>query len=270
MNRTKSARILRPLSFICALLAALLQTMAVFADYHIGSNYFASGAVCPTLAVTFALLGTALGIAAACLTAPNTVLGSAFQSGRHSLPAAIGFLTASIFSFLFTTSSGASGGMISTVAALFLLIGAVYCLLSGSRFASKRADLTVLLGFFAVLGPILLIACYYFDASIEMNAPLKLSVQMGLLCIPLYYTGELRYLLGRQQPRIFSALCSLLLSIGALGSIPVLVTFFFGKINRADLAAGALLIFCTMCTAMLRMWSTLTPAAAKENEEVEL
>ena len=265
MDKHLVSKKLRSGSFLCAALAACAEILSVLAFYDKAANYFDHNALLPTVAVALALLGSALGIASAILTASDA-LGEDIFSEKISLsPAAIGFLTAALFAVLYCTKTVRP--IIGLLAALLLICGMAYGIVSSLPKLRQHKNLSVLLGMLAVLGTILLNAYYYFDVSLEMNAPFKLTTQMGLLCATLYLTGEIRFLLGAQKPRLFLAIGTTLISVGSLCSLSLLVACLLGKTDSGDYVAGSLLVFCMMLTAIIRTRSLIPREEIDQDDE---
>ena len=264
MDKHLVAKKLRSGSFLCAALAACAEILSVLTVYDGAANYFDHDAILPTVAVVLALLGSAVGIAAAILTSPDTLGESIFSERFSPAPSAIGFFTAAVFTVVYCTKT--IRPVIGLLAALLLIGGLAYSICSSLPKLRQNKSLTALLGMLAVLGTILLNAYYYFDVALEMNAPFKLTTQMGLLCATLYLTGEIRFFLGTQKPRLFLALGTTLISVGSLCSLSLLVAFLLGKTDRGDYVAGSLLVFCIMLTAALRM-RTLLPREESDPDD---
>lgn len=248
-------------------IAAVLQTVAMLIHYEGSTNYFHAGAILPTLAVMFALLGAGCGTVAACMTDVSKLNDSPFRKGRSSsATSAIGFLEVAVFLPLY--SGYTANPTVAVLAAVFSVIAVVYCILSCMpTMREKRPNLLVFLGFAVILANILAIAYYYFDMSVEMNASIKVVTQMGLLCAMLYYTGEIRYLLGKPTPRMFLTLASWTISIGSLSALSVPIAYFVGKVERSDYAAGAILVFCILLTVLIRYDTLLKAPIAKSEDE---
>ncbi len=266
MDKHLVSKKLRSGSFLCAALAACAEILSVLAFYDKAANYFDHNALLPTVAVVLALLGSAAGIAAAILTPPDTLGAGIFSENLSPAPSTIGFLTAAVFTVFYCTKTVRP--FIGLLAALLLICGLAYGIVSSLPKLRQYKNLSVLLGMLAVLGTILLNAYYYFDVSLEMNAPFKLTTQMGLLCATLYLTGEIRFLLGTQKPRLFLAIGTTLISVGSLCSISLLIAFLLGKTDRGDYVAGSLLVFCMMLTAIIRM-RTLLPREEEIDQDDE-
>lgn len=254
---------LRMGAFASAVLAAALQLVAVLTLSVEKSNYLANGAA-PTLAVIFALLGVALGTVCAIITPSSQLSASPFAATASRAPIAIGFLAPAV---LLPFASASVSPTNTVIASVTLAIGVLYGIFSNLPFLRKHRTPTLLFGFAAVVGTIALNAYYYFDTSIEMNAPIKTTTQMGLLCVTVYLTGELRYLLGKPMPRMFSALSFWVLSVGALSALSVPVSFFMGITDRTDYAAGAVLVLCVLLTSLARTASVMRASSQKADSE---
>lgn len=255
----------------CSLLSALLQVIAVLTVYDNSANYFKDGAVLPVFAAGFALLAAIFGTVAACKTKISTPNASPFSQKACLTPATIGFLIASILLMFFAHTTAYE--WLGSVSVGFLLLAALYSfLISLPKFRNNRTTALTFIGFFAILSCIVLTAYFYFDASVEMNAPIKTLVQLGLLCATVYYTGELRYLLGRPQPRLFLTLCTWMIAFGSLSAVALPIAFCVDKLKRVDYTAGALLIFCITLTALSRLRMLLNnqakPVTASDNPPI--
>lgn len=245
---------------VCASLAAILQILAVVISYDVGTNYFRQGAVLPILSVVFALLGAVCGTVAARMTDIETQNTTPFPKGISPAPASVGFLVTAVFLFVH------GGTPLSLVTAALMLVSAGYGILTGiPKF--QKSTIPVYLGIAAIVGYILLNAYYYFDITVEMNSPIKVMTQIGLLCAMVSLTSELRYLLGKPMPRMFLTVSAWVVSIGALSALSVPLAFFLGKTDRADYAAGGFLVFCAVLTSIVRIKTLLrTPAPEAPSE----
>ena len=92
----------------------------------------------------------------------------------------------------------------------------------------------------------------------EMNSPVKVTVQTALLFAMLYYTAELRYLLDRRKPRLYLALAMLTLASSALSAVAIPVAFCLGHLSRMDYLAGAILTLGIAVTVLLRIFFLLS------------
>ena len=268
----QNPRFHRICSLIAAIPAALLQAIAYLRIYgDSGSNYFASASPLPDLAVIFALLSCAFGIAAICLWKKAPIHPSTPFGNLTSIPAALGFLAGAVLMLLSNDTK------LTYAVAIFFFLAAGYQLLLAFQ-PIKDRYLTAFIGFSAVIGCILMEGYYYFDATLEMNAPVKVSVLMGLLFAMIYYTNELRLLIGNPLPRAYVLISACTLGIGALSAIPVPLAYFSGQFDRLasvktnrfmvaqflhpEYLAGAIALLGICITVGWRLCQLLT---AKEN-----
>lgn len=242
-------------SAVSALFAEILQLLAILLQYDNASNYFAHGAKLPTIAVICAVIGVVLGIVAAVLTDPKTLPHTVFSDKPCVNPASVGFLAAAVCMVVSITAGSASVWSILFIVSA--LLATVYTVCVNLPTVRRSATAVAFVGFFSVISCILLCAYYYFDLSLEMNAPLKTMVQLGVLATMIYFTAEIRFLLGNGQKRVFLALSFALVSIGALSSLAVPIAFLAGRIDRIDYLAGALLTLSVELTATLRIYHLL-------------
>lgn len=242
-------------SAISALLAEILWVLAILVQYDDASNYFVHGATLPTLAGILVALGVVLGTVAAILTDPTVLPGTVFSDEPQINPAAFGFFAAAICMIVSVTMGTAS--LLSILFIVAALLGAIYAVCVAHPNLRRSETAVAFIGFFAVIACILLCAYYYFDLSVEMNAPIKTTVQLGVLAAMVYLLAEIRFLLGNGQKRVSLALSFALVSIGAFSSLAVPIAFLAGKTDRIDYLAGALLVLSMELAATLRIYHLL-------------
>ena len=285
-----SARMLRllpPVLLSITGVITLLQTLAFLLNYDApAANYFSVGAVLPTIANVFTVLVVLAGGLLALLSPKDRLTLRALPARAACIPAALGFFASAVILALSAASA------MSRIAIPLLLLAGIYELLAGYLSEPNRVY-AALAGFAAVLGCILLDALYYFDSSLEMNAPVKVTVIIGVLCAMLFCTGEIRVLLGKPAPRLYLMLCFWLLGMGGLVALPIPVAALAGVFNRStspsgapllaqrmyhpEYLAGALIVLGTAVSAGIRLWAWLrsgekaiTPTASgmTETEDV--
>ncbi len=242
--------------------AALFMSAAVAFSYDKGTNYFIFDAPLFRFAVIFAALAFAAAIANALIIPKDTIalrspLGTSLLV---ALPAALGFGAGAIFTVI---EFAKSPKILFLIATLFLLLSAANVLLSETDRAIP------LLGFTPPIACALLVAVLYFDASLEMNAPLKVATQCALLPLMLYFTAELRYLLGREIPRLYLALALGSVAASSLCVLAVPVAFFAGFLNNTNCLAAALVVAGANVTILLRLKRYLQPTPSPENDTKE-
>ncbi len=263
MKKTTLVARLQGIFLLCAVLAVILQVAAVLLAYGDNGHYFQRNNPLPWLAGIFSILGALIGTVSAFLVDAQQVQPSPFPSKRVPGPALFGFLAAVLLLCSYGLDHAFTG--LGVAAACFLLCATAYsALINLEKMRNEHSVLLVLLGFGTILGCVLLVSYYYFDASIEMNAPFKTTVQLGLLAVTVYYTAELRYLLGKARPRLLLILASWVFSFGALSAVSIPAAFLSDKLDRLDYLAGALPVLCVMLVALNRMRKLLQNPAAVE------
>ena len=256
---------------ICSALTAVWQTLAVLFSYQPNDHYFKSGDFLSIAAVVFAIMGAAYGIIGVLADKKKNDYPNILARATFPNPMAGGAVAATLLFAGYRMLSAGYGAKFSRFDLLLtvtLALTAVYAVLCGIQNAAGRQTLTALFGLFAIVALILLNAYYYFDRSIEMNAPLKTSIQVGLLFATLFLTGEVRYLLGTEMPRMMQIFAVCTIAFGALSAVAIPVAFFGGMFNRPDYLAGALLVLGFVPTALIRLHTlTAKPKTAPEKTE---
>lgn len=112
-------------------------------------------------------------------------------------------------------------------AALLLFVGSAYFFLHFLD-SKKRGTAPVWCGYALILAALLLLCATYFDRYTPMNAPQKVSAHLALLSVMLYMLYELRFQVGREQPRAFAVVAALsFLACGVTG-VSGVIGFFVG------------------------------------------
>ncbi|MBE6589572.1 MAG: hypothetical protein E7643_05275 [Ruminococcaceae bacterium] len=212
INKQSTSSLLKYAALILIALGAILQTVSIFTAYEEHANYFQTGAVLPVLSVTCVILGALCGVLSALTPGSEATVHSPFSSSYRAIPASIGFLAGGILLLFNSTHTWAFPTF------LLFVCAALYSFLSETKSAPS---LLVLLGFVTVIACAVGNVYCYFDVSFEMNAPIKVMLQMSLLFSMIYYTGELRFLLAREKPRFYLILTYFALAANALCAISI-------------------------------------------------
>ena len=242
--------------------AALLMSAAVAFFYDKGTNYFVPDALLFRFAVVFASLAFAAAIANAIII-PKEEIAQKSPFGSDlltALPAALGFGVGGIFMVI---EFAKSQKILFLIATLFLLLSAAHVLLCETERKST------LLGFAPPIACALLVAVLYFDTSLEMNAPLKVAAQCALLPLMLYFTAELRYLLGREIPRLYLALALISIVLSSLCVLAIPVACLTGALENINCLATALVLFGTNLTILLKLKRYLKPIPAPDENDTK-
>ena len=263
----KRSRILLLASLPLAMLGAVLMTVAFATAYDpADSNYFPAGAALPVAGAVFALLSLGCGPASAILARRHEEPFAKPSAPSFAvIPSAVGAVVSAVLLFV--------GG--KAVIALFFLFAALFYAFVACPFVKKIADPTLALGFIAVIAPVVLNAAFYFDMTVEMNAPVKVLLQMGLLGAMLYATVEFRAVAGLEYNGRFSLLTALTASLCGISGIPILVVALAQKTPTVVYAAAVPLILGVFCNAAIRICAAcfarkvVEPASAETDPDDE-
>ncbi len=221
-NDEKTNRMLGYLFTALTGLAALAAVLAVLLDFEVQTNYFSSGAVLPRVAAKLMLAAIAVGVSRSLLVKKGHIGERPFQPSKALSPAFYCFLIGALLLLLQGISAT------TVLMALCLVLSAAYIFFTESSLVKKDAGTTVFYGFAAVLAPICFCALFYFDASVEINAPMKVASTLALLCSMLYFTGELRFLLGRPLKKLFLVMAHAATAVSIPVSLAVFTAFWMG------------------------------------------
>ncbi len=255
----------RSLSFVMEIgtgSALSLAPLAVLLSYDEAANYFSPNSKLFQATVILAILGFAAAIALA-LVIPKEEIVSKSPFGTNilfALPAALGFGAGAIFMVIEFAKSQSIWFLAAT---LLLLLSAAHVLLSETDRAIP------LLGFAPPIACAFMVGVLYFDASLEMNAPLKVVAQCALLPLMLYFTAELRYLLKRQIPRLYLALALGSIAASSLCVLAVPLASFVGALNNSNCLAAALVVLGVNITILLRLKRFLTPIPSPDENDTK-
>jgi len=256
MKKKKTVVILFCVWFALAILAAILSAGAVITDYDETKNYFEKFAPIHVLSLITAGCSLIVGIAAALSVSTEELSDTPFRSNRLPSLAAIGFGLIIPTAIRYPCNPSP---IITVLVIITAFSSMVYSVLSGQPdYTIKKKTVTAAFGLCTVLTCLLLNIHFYFDLSVEMNAPLKLFVQMGLLLSMLYYTAELRFLLGIPKPRLFLILGCATVSVGSLATLSIPQAMILGRLPQYDYLPAAILILSISVTVLSRIKKLLS------------
>lgn len=216
MNNQKTKKRLTDWLFpILTAFSSLLAVLAVLLDFEILTNYFRAGAILPMAATVFALLAAATGTVLSLSTKRSDIAATPFVATKAPSKILYGF----VISAFLLLANGVNATTVLMV--LTLALCAVYAFYTGNGYTQKDAGTTAFYGFATVLAPIFFCALFYFDNSIEINAPMKTAIILSLLCCMIYFTGELRFLLNRPMKKLFLVLAYLTAAISIPASLAI-------------------------------------------------
>ena len=239
MKKDKLVVLFRFAVYFCGFAAGILQLLSALTAFEAGTHYFVRGSALPVCAWVVSLLGVGFAIASAFLDKEQPVLK---RSRFSPLFAAVGFAALLPALFALLDSETKTTARLALLALLLVILAGNFCLLSA--FAKKQfAGLTAILGLLAVLAPACLALIYYFDKSVEMNAPVKVCLQTGLLFSMFPFLCDVRTRLNRPIPRLLTGLRLACFPIASLSSCLLLPLLFSGRFARIDYLFGGVFLF---------------------------
>ena len=249
---------------VLTLLTLILRTLSLYR--HLDPIGYFDDSALPTLTTIFLVWGIAL-----CIAYPFLL----FKKGEiEALPPAtladkIAALVAAIATavatvLLTTTTSTTDQTLLTALGVLALLCGTGYFIARLKYFAGP----TALLSFGVILGAILLISLTYFDLTVPMNSPHKLSLHLCLLACAVFLLYEMRLAVSTPFPRVLimaASLCTLL-TVSMSGSNLILA---LRDTSGVLYLAGNLLSLAIGLCAAWRLIGLLLPAKSPSQEESE-
>lgn len=251
-----------------AFAACLLMPLAYLTQYDTGgANYFQQGAILPIIAAVLAAISALIGTVLALRTPRDQLSSKQLPAPRAALASAIGCTACAVA--LFGSMQGGRMDWTHALAFLLSILSAVYELtVAFCDLKQERVqDLAVLLGFLPIFTLILLNAIHYFDQSLEMNAPLKITIMLGLLCAMVSLTGEIRHLIGTALPRVYLMLLSWTVAAGALSALAVPVAYFAGILQDTDYLATSFAMLGFFVTSAVRIVALQSAPASEKGAD---
>ena len=247
---------LRAAIYASGALAGIFQLLAAFLSFDPNANYFVRGAILPMIACIFALVGVGCAIAFAFLakaTLPE-------KKPAAFLPPA--FFFCALIPCVLSSADGSSkiADRLAIVAIILLIFSVLSCILPFFLKDQKHCGTLALLGIAPVLALAALPLYFYFDKSVEMNAPLKIDLQIGLLFGMFLFLCELRRLLDRPLPRLLIGLRLALFPIASLGSFLLIPLAIAGSFRRLDYLFAGLLLLSLQAFFLFELPSTHSDA----------
>ena len=242
---------------LIALAAVTFRTLALFLDFEENGIHFGSKAMINT-AGTIAALGSVLLFTYAFTPAKDTRLRASFASPATYVPTLI--ITVALLYYAAVIchaliSSGFSFAEAVKLRNYVQLIKLAQCMLSAlsvfyfilNATVEKRAS--VARGGFGIVAVIFFAlhsASLYFDKSLPINAPNKVTDQMAYLFFALFFLYEIRISLGRECWGLYTAFGFIAATLGAYSSLPTVIYYFAGnEIISASVAECALTLTVT-------------------------
>ena len=224
MARKLNARIFILITVLLALICTALRTVAMYTAFDADIGYFKSGAL-STVSDIISLASIIAIIILAMLTKKSTATVS--DLNRANTPFAYIQLVNAAFliidSFFFLILYMQSKSVLDLLLVISGIPAAVYFVISylyKNDIIKISAATVAGLGMLVILWALLCIAHVYFDNFVQMNSPIKNSIQFGFLSIMISMLADIRYLIGRPSPRFYLCAHGLAFFLCLVGTVP--------------------------------------------------
>lgn len=239
-------------TLILAAFCTVLYTLSFLMAFDRDIGYFSGASILPTL--SRAMLGvTLVWILSSLLLIPRSPKTTDPLPYRLTTRIAAGILAAAfaayaVYRFLFDGDTIIVSPLLPIAAIALAGLSVIFFLLIifiGNRMPQNSASA----GFSVIFWAAVALAEIYTNQYIAMNNPIKVSFMTSMMSIMLFMLYELRFILGRAQPRAFlvTNLTGILLT--ALYSVSVLTLTATGFNTSAYLPAAILSLI--MCVYMI-------------------
>lgn len=249
MTKKISVRTYFIIASALTLASVILRTAAIFWDFDAEIGYFNNGIL--------SLLGTVLPIISiialiflAFFLRPvtaSTEMCCRFGRRVYILISSIVILLISVVFEIFNLLQFSRNGSIDLLLFITGIPAAAYYLLAFLDNDRRKIfrPVAVMLGFFVIFWALLAIGYTYFDNFVQMNSPIKLIIQFGLISVMFSTLSDLRVLLGRPCPRSAILSNSLTMFLGYTAAFPIILRSFKSRLSdpHYSLMALALLWF---------------------------
>lgn len=225
-------------ALIFTIVAIVLHTILMFAFFDKNIGYFQKGLI-TSITVSLAVCAI-VWFFTTLLFIPKGTMYKEMPKDKLTIKSAYivcAFLNA--FGFLNTVFDISKAIKNNQLVDKFHLLYLIFFTLSilyfiGKAFKIFKTDATVFFGFFIVLNATVMLAQLYFDNNVQMNSPLKITMQIALLFIMLYFLGEFRFDLKKPYPRVYLSVGISASLVCLATSIPHIIAYFADILQSKD------------------------------------
>ncbi len=278
MTRLKRLGIQLPALILFTLVTVILRTVALYTQYNPGNSYF-EGKLLISLSDGILFAGMLI-LASFLLTSPRLDLVASFTGSLTFIPsgmvcAALLFLGLDMVmriaeqpgEFLSKlTFTDPHNIFVFIIAALAIIC--VLNFLTTVLYTNKENDTRALFGVLMVLFITLYAAYLYFDSTLPINAPNKITDQTAFLFAALFFVFETRISLGREMWRLYCTFGFIASLFTAYSSIPTLIYYFGSGDMVSDSLVGSVLCFTLFVYITARLVLVLFLIKNEKNDAV--
>jgi hypothetical protein len=268
MNQKNSAaRLLLGAAGLLSLAAAVCLYFALTVDYDLSIRHFARNS--PFAYGFAAAIGAALlcGIAAGILKRRSADRTAGIHTGTFGIFAAAATAFMLLASFILSIRALSAGlPVLEIVRLVMMALSAAFFFLIAAR-EKKTGGPAALLALCPLLFSLLSVLTVYFDKSYGMNAPVKICWLLAYISMTLFFTGEVRVVLGRPLPfwhTVFGVFClAMTVSVG----LSHLAVALFDTVGHGFSLIESALFICIALYTAARLFCTGTPEEIPAAEE---
>lgn len=247
------------------LVAVTMRTVACFTELDYNSGYYGKELFISISAYVI-VAAAVIAVSYVFITEKRTPAPRSFGAVSYvpagAVSAALLFLAAE----LLRKSKGIfSGGfspsrLLGMLSAIFALLS-ILCFFFDVYYDKRENQKKAYFGMAAALFFALFAVYLYFDKSLPINAPNKITEQMAYLFAALFFVYETRNALGRSLWRLYTASGLIAALLTAYNSIPALILYFAKGELICDSIASALLTLLVSIFIAVRIVLTETTAS---------
>ena len=266
-SNTRCIRLFTAITLVLSALAVTLRSIACMNDLEYLYGYFNSNTVRIASDTVFAV--GCLVLTSYSFFSVKMAVKPSFSSPTTYVPTGIVasglmFMSVSLFMKVGTSDAGHNTYLI-IVTALLALVSVAHFFLN----AFLTDSVTELRGYFS-LATVVFLALYaaflYFDRSLPLNSPNKLTDQLAFLFSAIFFLYEARISLGREKWRGYMTFGFISAMACAYSSIPSLIVYIFKDKIISNSIEESVLLFALFIFITSRLLLTSSLPEIKENK----
>lgn len=249
-----------PLFLLLTAVAVLLRTVALFLGYDRLTGYYLNPALGQSADI-LAVVSVLLFLTYAILHRKDTGCPIDAQSPAAYIPAGIAaaalpFLSRLMFTVAKEASRSESTVRISAFLTAILAPPATVFFLLTVLLEKKQSRLRAEFGMLSALCFAAYAAYLYFNRTLPINAPSKLTEQCTFLAVSLFLLYETRISLGRECRPLYVSFALVAAHLTAYASLPSLLVYFVRGDVVADSIVGLIITFALFLFLLTRLFLT--------------
>lgn len=234
-TKTNKFKLMFFITSVITVITVALRTVAILTSYETGIGYYQRGAILPYFHQAL-LIGSIIFIvvfsflikkntAPLSLPAPSHIsIFASFLCGTLQISSAVLLL-------LFQRGSMPP---VTLAVILGFAFATVYFFYDALCPPAKKSPLCIIPAMAAVIGLVAVIVKVHLDYTVTLNNPNKTLIFITFATVSLYMVQELRFIVGKPQPRLYAATASLSMLMCAALSIPGIIGHYTNVLSGGD------------------------------------